>query len=245
MTSAPSLLSGVDCLILAGGLGTRLRMEIGEQQKVAAAIDGQPFIGRLLQWLGGQGVRRAILAVGYRADDVTTAIAPFSHGIELVVSKEEASLGTAGALRLALPHLHSQNIVVLNGDSFFNIALATLCGFHKQTGAAVTMALARVADATRYGRVELDPDGRVSVFREKNPAATGPGVVNAGVYIMKRDIIAAMPAARSISLETEVLPGLCGEGRIYGVVGKGRLVDIGTPESFRAAAEALSIEGLA
>ncbi len=239
----PTLLTDTDCVVLAGGLGTRLRSVIGEHQKVAATVDGKPFIGRLLHWLIAHGARRVILAVGYRSEDVTAAIAPFSDQLELVISREDQPQGTGGALRLAASNVQTRTLLVLNGDSFFNADLAALRTLHATNNGAVTMALAHASDSRRFGAVSLDSDNRVRNFREKPSGDPVKAIVNAGIYFMSRDFLASLPERSPLSLEKDVLPTLCLTGRLYGLAGKGRLVDIGTPESFESAGEILNIEG--
>ncbi|WP_341895238.1 sugar phosphate nucleotidyltransferase [Ferrovibrio terrae] len=241
----PTLLTDTDCVVLAGGFGTRLRSVIGEHQKVAANVDGKPFIGRLLHWLIAYGARRVILAVGYQSEDVAAATAPFSDQLELVLSREDQPLGTAGALRLAVNNVRTSTLLVLNGDSFFNADLAALYALHAANNGVITMALAYAPDGRRFGEVNLDSDGRVLSFREKPQSEPAGAIVNAGIYFVSRDFLASLPERNgTMSLEKDVLPGLCLTGRLYGLAGKGRLVDIGTPESYQSAGEILNSEGV-
>lgn len=239
-----SPLAGLDCVVLAGGLGTRLRPVIGEHQKVAVTIGGEAFISRLLRWLCDRGARRVVLAVGYQSSDVVKAVASHAHDLELVLSEEPQPLGTAGALCLACDHVVGRHFVALNGDSFFSADLGALRALHERTEAAVTLALARVADCSRFGIVSQAPDGHIRAFREKDPTRHGRAIVNAGVYLMERDIFADLPRNQPTSLERDVLPPLCEAGRVFGLATDGELVDIGTPESFMTAEDALISGGL-
>jgi NDP-sugar pyrophosphorylase family protein len=150
----------------------------------------------------------------------------------LTYSTEPAPLGTGGAVRLALPVFRESTVLLLNGDSFCDVDLAALVAFHRDRG-GVTLTLADVPDASRYGRVLADPDGRVRGFVEKG-GDHAPGRINAGVYVFDRDLLAAIPPDHPVSLEREVLPDLVAAGRVRGFPG-GRFIDIGTPESYAAA----------
>ncbi len=227
-------LDGLDTIVLAGGLGTRLRAAVADRPKVLAPVLGRPFLDRLLDWLEARGARRVILALGHMADQVTAHVAAHPRpGVDVLASVEPAPLGTGGALRHALPLLRGSPVLVLNGDSFVAADLAALRDLHERRRARATLTLTRVADAGRYGSVEEDATGAITAFREKMPDA-GPGLINAGVYLLEREVIAAIPAGRPVSLEREVFAGLCGRG-LYGSVQDAPFIDIGTPESFAAA----------
>lgn len=229
-------LDGTEVVVLAGGLGTRLRAAVADRPKVLAPVGGRPFLDRLLDWLETQGARRVILALGHMADQVTAHLAAHPRaGMAVVPSVEPAPLGTGGALRHALPLLRGSPVAVVNGDSFVAADLATLRDLHGRRRARATLTLTRVADAGRYGSVETDADGAITAFREK-VADAGPGVVNAGVYLIERDVIAEIPAGRPVSLEREVFAAMCGRG-LYGSVQDAPFIDIGTPESWAAAAD--------
>lgn len=222
---------GLTALILAGGLGSRLRPVTGDGQKVVAEVAGRPFLDHLLAYLAAQGVTQAVLALGHRADAVVEHLQRHPPGLLWTASVEAAPLGTGGAIRHALPHL-PEAFLVVNGDSFCDADLGALRRFHQARRAQVTLTLHRVADAGRYGRVELDEEGRITAFCEKSGA--GAGLINAGLYFMQRRVAAALPAGNT-SLEREVLPALVAQGSVFGLQGGTRFIDIGTPESWLAA----------
>ena len=228
-------LAHVSAAILAGGLGTRLRPAVGDRPKVLAEVHGRPFLSYLLDKLDATGIRTAVLCVGYGANQVKAAFGDRFKGLRLIYSREPEPLGTAGALRFALPHLAGDPVLALNGDSFCEIDLAAFNEWHCARGGAASLVLTRVDDAARYGNVVCDEGDRVLRFEEK-PEATGPGRINAGIYLIHRSLIAAVPAGRAASLEQEMLPVWTGEG-VYGFPGGGRFIDIGTPDSYAKAAK--------
>lgn len=233
-------LDKVTAVILAGGLGTRLRPVVSDRPKALADVGGRPFLSYLLDQLAGAGVRRVVLCTGYRGEMVRAAYGDVYRGLRLVHSRESSPLGTGGALGLAVPLLRSNMVLVLNGDSFCGASLQRFWVRHRGSGGAGALVLTRVPDTSRYGRV-VCRGGRVDRFEEKDGQG-GPGWVNAGVYLLSRRVVAAIPAGRAVSLEKEVLPGLIAEG-LYGYRSRGRFVDIGTPDTFVAAPHILSMDG--
>jgi NDP-sugar pyrophosphorylase family protein len=223
----------VPVAILAGGVGSRLRAVIGERQKVVAQVAGRPFVAHLLDALAGQGFRDAVLCVGYRADEVEARLGAAHGPLRLRYSREETPLGTAGALRRALPLLEGDPVLVLNGDSFCGADLAAFCAWHSTAGGEASLVVVRLEDASRYGRVELDADSRVLAFAEKQPDA-GAGWINAGIYLLARHRIAELSARAPLSLERDVLPGWVGTGlRAWRT--DARFLDIGTDRSYARA----------
>jgi len=221
--------------ILAGGLGTRLRPALDDRPKVLAPVSGRPFVTYLLDMLRAASVRRAVLLTGYKGEQVKSALGEYYQGMSLIYSAEASPLGTGGALRAALPQLDSSTILLLNGDSYCGLDLDAFAGFHRRRGADVSMALTRVDDAARYGRVETTAQGRVTAFAEKQ-AASGPGWINAGVYLLERGLIEEIPTGRLVSLERETLPSWIESKTVYGHRRARPFLDVGTPESFLTAA---------
>jgi NDP-sugar pyrophosphorylase family protein len=236
-------LSGTDAVVLAGGLGTRLAPLVTDLPKLLAPVAGRPFLERLLDMLAGAGIRRVILCLGHLHDKVLAHLAARAPGaaLEIVPCVEQAPLGTGGALRNAVGLLRSDPILVLNGDSLVDADLTAFLSFHRQHGARASMVLAAVADASRFGAVQVDSRDAVVAFHERPAPGTvpvgsdRPVLVNAGVYLLARELVDGIPAGRPVSLEREVFPAWCGQGRFFGFSGPFRLIDIGTPESFTEA----------
>lgn len=238
--------------ILVGGLGTRLRPVTHKSPKVLAEVNGRPFLAYVLDKVAATGIGDAVLCTGYRAGDVRDAFGDGHGHLRLVYSQEPRPLGTAGALRLALPHLKSETVLVLNGDSFCSDDFRVFYRWHIDHGAEGSLMLVHEEDTSAYGRVAVDEeDERIRRFDEKADAADGgaadggaaaamgPGWVNAGVYLLARGLIASIPAGREVSIEKEMFPIWAGRG-LFGYRGSGTLLDIGTPERYGVARDYLA-----
>jgi NDP-sugar pyrophosphorylase family protein len=220
-------------LVLCGGLGTRLRPVTGEQPKVLAEVAGRPFLHYTLTYLRSQGLRDIVLCTGYAAEAVAGYCQDGSRwGVRLRYSPEPEALGTGGAIKHALPLLATERCFVLNGDSLAQADLGGLQRFHTEKSAQISMVLARVSDKTRYGAALLADDGAVTGFSEKGQA--GSGLINAGIYLLNREVLDTIPANCNVSLERDVFPRYAGRG-LYGLVAADSFIDIGTPESFAQA----------
>jgi len=220
-------------VIFAGGLGTRLRAAVSDRPKVLAEVLGRPFLSYLLDQVAAAGVRRVVLSTGYLGEQVEAAFGGGFGGMEVVCSKEDEPLGTGGALRYALPRLQSDPVVVMNGDSYFDADFGALWDAHVERGAEGSMALCEVPDVARFGQVVVDENEALVSFEEKG-SGRGAGWINAGIYVLSRAIVESIPEGRAVSLEKEVLPAWIGRG-LYGVKGRGKFIDIGTPESYAEA----------
>jgi NDP-sugar pyrophosphorylase family protein len=226
---------GIDAIVLAGGLGSRLHDVLPDRQKVTAPVTGKPFLSKLIDWLIDGGVDRIVLAAGHRAADVEAIAAAYAgRKPAVLVSVEPAPLGTGGAARLALAMTESDPVLVLNGDSFADIDLAALRRFHADHHAHVSLALVAAPSVKRYGLVGVDDGGKVLSFSEK-PAEAGAGAINGGIYMFERAALAAIPENIPHSLERDVFPQLINHG-LYAMLFKADFIDIGTPESLQAAA---------
>ncbi len=213
-------------VILAGGLGTRRRGEGPDRPKVLAEVGGHPFLLYLLEPLQRAGLRHVVLATGFAADQVSEVIGSRRGRLEIEASEEERPLGTGGALRLALPLLRSETCLVMNGDSACGLDPVALLAHHHGSGLPATMGGVHQQDTARFGQVLLGEDDRITGFREKDPAG-GPGWINAGIYVLSRDTIAAIPSDRPVSLEREVFGRLVAEG-MSAFRAPGPFLDIGT-----------------
>jgi D-glycero-alpha-D-manno-heptose 1-phosphate guanylyltransferase len=227
-------ISEVSALILAGGLGTRLRPAPSGVAKVLAEVGGRPFITWILDDLAAAGARQVVLLTGYQAAQVRQTLGEDYDGMSLIYSEEQAPLGTAGAVRQALALLKADSFLLLNGDSMCRMDLPKLLARHHQRRADVTLTVAEVADASRFGRVEMSAQGRVSRFVEKQDNA-GPGWINAGVYALNRGLFQEVLPGVICSLERELLPGWVDTMRMFAVKSQGRFLDIGTPEDYATA----------
>jgi D-glycero-alpha-D-manno-heptose 1-phosphate guanylyltransferase len=223
----------MQAVVLAGGLGTRLRPVVADWPKVLATVHGRPWAMFLLDQLANAGIRQVVLLTGFKADQVQNALGEVYRGMRLVYSRESTPLGTAGAVRAALPLLINRAILLMNGDSYCAVDLAALREFHFRREADFSMVLAQSPDASRFGTVRVREDGRVVGFEEKTQSAGG--WINAGIYLMATSLIAEIAPHRQISLEKEMFPPWIGRKAFYGFHTNGRFLDIGTPESYAQA----------
>lgn len=231
--------SPLNAVVLCGGLGTRLRSSIGDLPKPLASVDGHPFLHYVLSFLGSQGVRTVVLATGYRADAIADYCGDGARwNLDLLYAREETPLGTAGALRNAEPLLRSDPVLVLNADSMLWVDVASLVESHRSRHAQATIVVSSVPDRTRFGGVEADGTGAILTFGEKS--VVGPGLVNAGVYLLSRECILTIPVDRVVSLEREVFPHFIGRGLFAHAV-SGPFIDIGTPEAYSSAGDVLRV----
>lgn len=234
MNSDRKPLEGIDVLILAGGLGSRLRDALPGRQKVTAEIQGRPFVDYLIDQFVREGARHIILAAGHLSSQVESlAQRPRGDGVVVYVSIEPEPLGTAGAIVYARSKFTSDTVLVANGDSFADIDIAALMAFHKEKKAVLTLSLITVDDGGRYGAVETDEQQRITEFREKQPT-TGAVNINAGVYVFERTLIDELEEGRQLSLELDVLPSLIGQ-EVYAQRHQASFIDIGTPETLEKA----------
>lgn len=222
-------------LVLCGGLGTRLRAVYSDGPKALAPVGGRPFLHYMLDWLRQQGVRRAVLCAGFRAEQIRELYPEGQGEPEIQYSVESEPLGTAGAVKNAEGLIDAERFFVLNGDSLADVSLAELLAFHCARAAQATLATVAVDAAARFGSVLLDAEGRVTGFREKSAAAlSGRQNVNAGIYVIERAVLARIPIGRAVSFERDVFPALTGNG-LYGFKTNGSFIDIGVPEGLASA----------
>ncbi len=217
-------------VILVGGKGTRLGAITRAVPKPMLPIaGGRPFVDYLLEMIERHGYRDIVLLAGHLGEALEAAYGGRRIGKATVrVMREPVPLGTAGALTVAREALDPR-FLLMNGDAFFDINLRALEWASQRSGATATLALRTVADAARYGRV-IEEDGKVKAFLEKDSSRPGPGVINGGIYVLKReilDLVRDLPC----SLEQQVFPALVERGEIAGREFKGYFLDIGLPET--------------
>lgn len=223
-------------IVLAGGLGMRLRSAVPDLPKILAPVAGRPFIAYVLELLNHNGFSRVVLAVGYRRDLVMAALGDRFGDLPLDYAVEETPLGTGGAVWQATARLDAPDVFVLNGDTFVDAPFAALERAMEGTAVDVAMTVCRVADAGRFGSVDIE-NGQVRGFREKG--AAGSGLVNAGVLRMRRDLADRFPLAGPFSLETDFLQRHLPALAIAAVPAEGDFLDIGVPEDYARAATVL------
>ena len=231
-------LGKIDVLILVGGKGTRLQSALTDRPKVLAPVAGRPFLSYLLDQLVSTGFRQVILCAGYKGEQIREAFGDQYNGLNIQYSQEPEPLGTGGAIRYGLPLIATDSALVTNGDSYVNCNLTDFLAWHLKNDLQASLLLTYLSDTSRYGRVEVDEEGRILKFDEKG-AGHGPGWVNAGVYIFNKVLLESIPIGKFFSVERQFFPNLIGRG-LHGFRTKGAFIDIGTPESYARAEEYFS-----
>jgi NDP-sugar pyrophosphorylase family protein len=224
----------VQAVILAGGLGTRLRPLTLERPKPVVPLLNVPFLSYQLGLLGAHGVCDVILSISHRSEAIRSIMARESLGeVRLRDVVEPEPLGTAGGVRNAAD-LVDGRVVVLNGDVLTDLDLTRMLRAHETRGAAATIYLTPVENPTAYGLVDLEPDGRVHRFLEKPGwEEVTTNTVNAGVYVLERELLEWIPKGEPYSMEREFFPLLLERGvPFYGFVSAGYWLDIGTPAKY-------------
>jgi mannose-1-phosphate guanylyltransferase len=222
----------MQALVLAGGEGTRLRPLTLTTPKPVMPLAGRPFLSFMLDWLRSHEVDEVILSCGFMSDAVKAVLGDIYDGMRLRHVTEEEPLGTAGPVRLAYDEgLLEERLLVLNGDVLTDIDLTGELEQHERAGARATLALYSVEDTSSYGVVPTADDGQVTEFIEKGGAAAPTHRINAGAYVIERELIESIPHGRAVSFELEVFPSLVGNG-LYGYDAAGYWIDIGTPERY-------------
>lgn len=217
-------------MILVGGLGTRLKPVVSDRPKCLSLVLGRPFITYLLDQLENAGIQSVVLCTGYLAEQVYKTLGYSYNSLSLYYSAEDVPLGTAGAIRHAIPLIDSENILILNGDSYVNLSLKDYLGWVQKRHWLSSLVLVHVQEAGRYGRVVVTSNDQILNFEEKTTFA-GPGDINAGIYALKTSILTSIPSRIPCSLEKDVFPQLL-KHQLYGYRSTCDFIDIGVPESY-------------
>lgn len=219
----------MQAIILAGGLGTRLRAVVPDLPKPMAPVAGRPFLAYVLDAPVRAGFKAAVLAVGYRHEVIQAHFGARYRGLELRYSIETSPLGTGGALRLALAQVEADPVFVVNGDTWLELDYHAMYAAHRAAGARLSVAACHVPDVSRYGRLAVR-HGRIVGFREKGDQ--GSGLINAGTYLIAADVVASIPSGRPHSFEQELLLARVAELQPLAFITSGRFIDIGVPEDY-------------
>lgn len=236
--------SKLAAVVLAGGLGTRIRHLLPGIPKPMAQVAGRPFIDHVLRHLAAQGVQSAVLSTGHLSEVIERYFAPGRlPGLTVSCIREDEPRGTAGGFLLAArtSGLHPNVWLVANGDSLVYADLRSFLSSFAAGGWDAAVLGLQVVDAARFGTLETDAHGQLRRFAEKRP---GAATINAGVYLFRAGLLEAFPAKSPLSFETEVFPALLAAGwRILVHPVAAPFLDIGTPESLAQAGEFIAIHG--
>ncbi|EAL0282230.1 D-glycero-D-manno-heptose 1-phosphate guanosyltransferase [Campylobacter upsaliensis] len=215
----------MEAIILCGGLGTRLRAVVKDVPKPMASVGGKPFLEFIFEFLKKQGVKSVILAVSYKYEVIQEHFKNEFLGIKIKYSIEQEPLGTGGAIKEALKLCEEEQIFVLNGDSIFEIDLKNL----RLNGAKICLALKKMFDFERYGAVSIDESGEIVEFKEKSFCKEG--LINGGIYLLKRDIFENYKLSNCFSFE-EFLEQNYKSLKARAELFEDYFIDIGIPQDY-------------
>lgn len=222
----------MECILLAGGLGTRLQEEVRDLPKCMAPVNGKPFLSYVLEYLESQFVDKVILSLGYKHEAVTDWLnyKAFTFKMNRVIEKEP--LGTGGAIKWALNKSREDKVFILNADTLYNTDLKGMSQLMTEETKAV-LALKPMENFDRYGRVEINEQGTIVSFEEKK--ACKKGLINGGIYLLNTKLESFKDFPSKFSMEKEFLEKEVSQGSLKGFVNDGYFIDIGIPEDYHRA----------
>ena len=230
-----------EAIVLAGGFGTRLQSVVSDVPKPMAPINNQPFLNYLFNYLTSFGVTRLLISTGFLHEKIEEYYnnLPQSclwNGAEIIFSHEVEPLGTGGAIRFAMDKCNDAEVLVVNGDSFFDIDITKFSKKHGAEKANHSLALREVVDSSRYGTVQLDDtSNRIINFREKT-GEVKKGLINGGVYILNKQLFqSSTPKATNFSIEKDFFEKQLFKQLLAGFEFDGYFIDIGIPEDYKRA----------
>ncbi|MGC4104027.1 nucleotidyltransferase family protein [Ferruginibacter sp.] len=226
-----------EAIILAGGLGTRLRSVVADMPKCMAPVNGIPFIAFIVDDLVKQGVERFIFSLGYKSETIIDFAESSYQHLDKVYVVENKQLGTGGAIKEASKTVHGQNVLVLNGDTLFSIDLEELSDIHTKQNAECTLALKPMTNFSRYGSVITNSNARVTAFNEKQFCESG--LINGGVYALNCSSFLQHQFPGIFSFEKEYLEKYLHTHHFYGIAFDDYFIDIGIPEDYERAQKEL------
>jgi len=226
----------MEAIILAGGLGTRLRDAVPDVPKPMAPIEGRPFLEILLNSLAHKGFSKVVLSVGYMAEKISNHFGSNFGSLEIKYVVDEFPLGTGGATRLAADSCSQDHVFVFNGDTYLDLEVELVENQWRLERRQIIVGR-RVPDTLRFGRLIIEDKG-ISGFAEKGIA--GPGLINAGCYVLETNSLSQFPLHHPFSIETDYLVPEIGRGAVDVFVTDGVFIDIGIPEDYRRAQELLA-----
>lgn len=226
-----------ECIVLAGGLGTRLRSVVADKPKCMAPLGEHPFLYYLLQYLHKQGITHAVLSLGYLSEQVIDWCNRMDLPLRVSFTVEPEPLGTGGGILHALPALEGKEVFIVNGDTYFDVNLSAFYQFHAAHQSPLSLALKPMQQFDRYGSIELDAQQRISAFHEKQFCTEG--LINGGIYLTTTNFLNSLSLPEKFSFEKEVLEPGAAAGSLYGFISDTYFIDIGIPEDYEAAKKVL------
>ncbi len=229
-----------EAIILAGGLGTRLRDAVPDLPKCMAPVAGSPFLFYVINYFRMQGVEKFVFSLGYMHEVIEEYLDSQFSKLQYQCSIEKEPMGTGGAIQLACGLASDKDVLIANGDTLFKATVPGLFSFHQEKNADCTLALKPMKNFDRYGVVELDKESAVKNFREKQFYESG--YINGGVYILNRENFLGLPWPEKFSFEKDYLEKKI--GKVYGLAQDAYFIDIGIPEDYNRAQEELKAKDL-
>ena len=226
----------MECIVLAGGLGTRLQNEVKDLPKCMAPINGKPFLSYVLDYLETQFVDHVILSLGYRHEAVMDWINTKGFTFKLHKVVEQDPLGTGGGIKLALNKSINNEVFILNGDTLFDVDLRTMRKGMTPSTKAI-LALKPMQDFDRYGRVQMDENNTITAFEEKKPCDSG--FINGGIYLLNKSLENFSTFPDKFSMEKDFLEKEVANQSLKGFESDGYFIDIGIPEDYQKAQQEL------
>lgn len=222
----------MEAVILAGGMGTRLRSVVSDVPKCMAPVAGKPFLYYLLTTLEKAGFTHIILSLGYKHEVIEEWIETFPTAMRISAVTEDHPLFTGGAVKLALTKAEQKEVFILNGDTFLGTDYAGMLQLHRDTQAQATLALKEMHDFDRYGLVAIEAgSNRILQFHEKQFCHSG--LINGGVYLLEKDELDSYP--EKFSLEKDYFEKTVSTHILSGYISEGYFIDIGIPEDYERA----------
>jgi D-glycero-alpha-D-manno-heptose 1-phosphate guanylyltransferase len=225
-----------EAIILAGGMGTRLREITSDGPKSMAPVNGRPFLEYQLDYLDRWGLNRVILSVGYQKEKVQQHFRKQYKSLEVVYAIEDEPLGTGGAILNALRHVNGFTVFVFNGDTYFDVNLQRLDDFRRIKEADICLATHFEIDPARFGLLDFDNNNRITRFYEK-PGSLDEGYINGGVYVMRRDYLLRFGLPEKFSFENDFLQKYYKTEEIYAMRCFSYFRDIGVAEDYYKAVD--------
>ena len=223
-----------EAIILAGGLGTRLKEVVSDGPKSMAPVNGRPFLEYQLDYLDRWGLSRVILSVGYEKEKIQLHFGEQYKSLELFYAVEEEPLGTGGAIINALHFVKGFSTFIFNGDTYFDVNLQRLDDFRRIKEADICLAMRFEIDPARFGLLEFDNNNRITHFYEK-PDGLEEGYINGGVYVVRKDYLLRFGLPEKFSFEKDFLQKYYHTEEIYGMRCFSYFRDIGVPEDYQKA----------
>lgn len=229
-----------EAIILAGGLGTRLRSAVPHLPKCMAPVNGKPFLAYIVHFLQMSGIQKFIFSLGYKHEEVVQYFALHYPKLPAEFVIEDEPLYTGGAIKLSSQKATDENVIIVNGDTLFCIHLPAFANFHLQKKAVCTLALKPMKHFERYGVVTCNHEGRIESFKEKQWYEEG--FINGGLYALNLPAFLNENLPNKFSFEKDYLEKFYKQRKLYAFVEDAYFIDIGIPEDYRKAQNEISIE---